>query len=118
MSCGDLPSAEPPRALRDLVGPGIIVGIPFLLVLKQPDLGSAIVFVGIFFAMLFWAGVRPRLLFLSELAVDHGQDAVVVHPARRVDLPGLLERLRRPSPAPTKPPSSAASQVQIGACFP
>ena len=38
---------EPPRSLRDLVGPGIIVGIPFLLVLKQPDLGSAIVFVGI-----------------------------------------------------------------------
>ena len=37
---------------------------PFLLVLKQPDLGSALVFVGILFAMLFWAGVRPRLLFL------------------------------------------------------
>jgi rod shape determining protein RodA len=55
---------EPPRSLRDLVGPGIIVGIPFLLVLKQPDLGSAIVFVGIAFAMLFWSGVRPRLLFL------------------------------------------------------
>ena len=50
---------EPPRSLRDLLGPGIIVGVPFLLVLKQPDLGSAIVFVGILFAMLFWAGVRP-----------------------------------------------------------
>ncbi len=55
---------EPPRALRDLVAPGTIVGVPFLLVLKQPDLGSAIVFIGIMFAMLFWAGVRPRLLFL------------------------------------------------------
>jgi len=55
---------EPPRSLRDLMGPGIIVGVPFLLVLKQPDLGSAIVFVGIAFAMLFWSGVRPRLLFL------------------------------------------------------
>jgi rod shape determining protein RodA len=55
---------EPPRSLRDLIGPGIIVGVPFLLVLKQPDLGSAIVFIGILFAMLFWAGVRPRLLFL------------------------------------------------------
>ena len=55
---------EPPRSLRDLLGPGIIVGIPFLLVLKQPDLGSAIVFVGIAFAMLFWSGIRPRLLFL------------------------------------------------------
>ena len=55
---------EPPRFLRDLLVPGLIVGTPFLLVLKQPDLGSAIVFIGIAFAMLFWAGVRPRLLFL------------------------------------------------------
>jgi rod shape determining protein RodA len=55
---------EPPRSLRDLLAPGAIVGAPFLLVLKQPDLGSAIVFIGIAFAMLFWAGVRPRLLFM------------------------------------------------------
>ena len=55
---------EPPRSLRDLLMPGLIVGVPFLLVLKQPDLGSAIVFIGIAFAMLFWAGVRPRLLFM------------------------------------------------------
>jgi rod shape determining protein RodA len=55
---------EPPRSLRDLLGPGLIVGTPFLLVMKQPDLGSAIVFIGVFFAMLFWTGVRPRLLFL------------------------------------------------------
>ncbi len=55
---------EPPRSLRDLLVPGLIVGVPFLLVLKQPDLGSAIVFIGIAFAMLFWAGVRPRLLFM------------------------------------------------------
>jgi rod shape determining protein RodA len=55
---------EPPRSLRDLLVPGLIVGVPFLLVLKQPDLGSAIVFIGVAFAMLFWAGVRPRLLFM------------------------------------------------------
>lgn len=55
---------EPPRGLKDLIGPSLIVGVPCLLVLKQPDLGSALVFVGIYFAMLFWAGVRPRMLFL------------------------------------------------------
>jgi rod shape determining protein RodA len=55
---------EPPRGLRDLIGPALIVGVPFLMVLRQPDLGSALVFVGIFFAMLFWSGVRPRMLFL------------------------------------------------------
>jgi rod shape determining protein RodA len=55
---------EPPRSLRDLIAPSLIVGVPCLLVLKQPDLGSAHVFVGIYFAMLFWTGVRPRMLFL------------------------------------------------------
>lgn len=57
-------SREPPRTLRDLLTPGLIAGVPFLLVLKQPDLGSALVFVGILFAMLYWAGVTPRLLLL------------------------------------------------------
>ena len=55
---------EAPRSLRDLIGPALIVGVPFLMVLKQPDLGRALVFVGIFFTILFWSGVRPRLLFL------------------------------------------------------
>jgi rod shape determining protein RodA len=55
---------EPPDSLRRLFVPGMIAAIPFLLVLRQPDLGSAIVFVGILFGMLFWAGVSPRLLLL------------------------------------------------------
>jgi rod shape determining protein RodA len=53
-----------PDTLRDLLVPGLIVGGPFLLVMGQPDLGSAIVFIGILFAMLFWAGVKPALLLL------------------------------------------------------
>lgn len=55
---------EPPRSLRDLVVPSALLGVPLALVMKQPDLGSGIVFIGIFFAMLFWAGVRPRMLFM------------------------------------------------------
>jgi len=55
---------EPPDSLRELVVPCAIAGVPMLLVLAQPDLGSAIVFMGILFAMLFWAGVRPVLLLL------------------------------------------------------
>jgi rod shape determining protein RodA len=54
-----------PQTLRELIPPGLLAGIPFLLVMAQPDLGSAIVFVGIFFAMLFWAGTPGRLLFLT-----------------------------------------------------
>jgi rod shape determining protein RodA len=55
---------EAPRSLRDLLIPCSIVGVPFLLVLRQPDLGSALVFVGILFATLFWAGTKPLLLFM------------------------------------------------------
>ena len=55
---------EAPQSLRELVPPCLIAGVPALLVLKQPDLGSAIVFGGILFAMLFWAGTRPSLLVL------------------------------------------------------
>jgi len=55
---------EPPASLRDLAFPGLITLAPFLLVLLQPDLGSAIVFVAILFSMLYWAGTRPALLLL------------------------------------------------------
>ena len=55
---------EAPRTLPQLIKPCLLVGAPFLLVMAQPDLGSAIVFVGILFAMLFWAGVAPRLLLM------------------------------------------------------
>jgi len=55
---------EAPQSLRELLVPCLIAGVPFLLVLKQPDLGSALVFIGILFAMLFWASVRLSLLFL------------------------------------------------------
>lgn len=53
-----------PQSLRDLVPALVIAGVPFLLVLKQPDLGSAIVFAGVLFAMLFWAGTPLWILFL------------------------------------------------------
>jgi rod shape determining protein RodA len=55
---------EPPTSLRGLFPPIMIAGAPALLVLAQPDLGSAIVFAGILFATLFWAGVAPSLLLL------------------------------------------------------
>lgn len=55
---------EPPTSLRELVYPGLITLVPFLLVVWQPDLGSAIVFVAILFSMLYWAGTRPVLLLL------------------------------------------------------
>lgn len=57
-------SKESPKTLVDLWKPALIVGIPWLLVIGQKDLGSSLVFVGIFFAMLFWSGISWRLLLL------------------------------------------------------
>src|SRR5574340_732232 len=55
---------EAPRSLLDLWKPAVVVGIPWLLIMAQPDLGTGIVFIGIFFAKLFWSGVPIALLLL------------------------------------------------------
>lgn len=61
----------PPKSLLDLWQPAVAVLIPCGLVLAQPDLGTAMVFVGIFFAMLYWAGVSwPLLLLVASPAVS------------------------------------------------
>ncbi|HEU4988560.1 MAG TPA: rod shape-determining protein RodA [Gemmatimonadaceae bacterium] len=55
---------EAPSSLLELWKPALVVGIPWLEIMLQPDLGTGIVFVGIFFLMLFWAGVAWELLVL------------------------------------------------------
>jgi rod shape determining protein RodA len=55
---------EPPKSLLELWKPALVVGIPWVLIMKQPDLGTGIVFVGFAFAMLFWSGVSWPLLVL------------------------------------------------------
>ena len=55
---------EDPATLRALVNPAAIVGVPFVLIILQPDLGTALAFVGILFAALFWAGTPIGLLAL------------------------------------------------------
>jgi rod shape determining protein RodA len=55
---------EAPQALRDLLAPVGVVGLPLGLVILQPDLGTAMAFVGILLATLYWGGVRPHLLLL------------------------------------------------------
>ena len=57
--------SEAPRSLFDLWQPALVVAVPWVLIMLQPDLGTGLVFVGIFFAMLFWAGTNWRLLVLA-----------------------------------------------------
>ncbi len=60
-----------PRSLLDLWKPLVVVGVPWLLIMAQPDLGTGIVFIGIAFGMLFWAGVPwPLLIMLASPGVS------------------------------------------------
>ena len=59
------------RSLVDLWRPLVVVGVPWLLVMRQPDLGTGIVFIGICFAMLYWAGVAwPLLIMLASPGIS------------------------------------------------
>ncbi len=56
-----------PQYLRDLLLPGLAVGLPLGLVLLQPDIGTAMAFVGIFFAMIYWARTPwPLIVFAAS----------------------------------------------------
>ncbi len=50
--------------LFDIVPLFLMITIPFLLIFKQPDLGTGLVFIFIFLAMLIWAQASPTLLIL------------------------------------------------------
>ncbi|MDR1997390.1 MAG: rod shape-determining protein RodA [Candidatus Margulisbacteria bacterium] len=53
--------------LLDVLPGFALVGLPFFLIFKQPDLGSAIVLAVIFLVMSFWGGMRlSRLLMLAS----------------------------------------------------
>lgn len=56
---------EAATSLFGLARPALIVGVPWLLIMAQPDLGTGLVFIGIFFAMLFWSGVSWPLLLMA-----------------------------------------------------
>ena len=46
--------------IRDFIAPFLYVLIPMLLIFKQPDLGTSLVFIAIFIGMMFVAGANIR----------------------------------------------------------
>ncbi len=50
------------RTLRGLVGPFVLTLVPLALIMKQPDLGTALMLVPVLFVVLWAAGARPRHL--------------------------------------------------------
>ena len=69
-----------PNSPRTLVPILFSFLVPFFMVLKQPDLGTAMVFVGILLPVLYWRGFRGlHILFLlspivSSVLVIYGED--------------------------------------------
>lgn len=62
---------EAPKTLLELWKPGLVVGVPWVLIMAQPDLGTGIVFIGILFGMLFWFGIPwPLLILVASPAVS------------------------------------------------
>jgi rod shape determining protein RodA len=52
------------RRIKDVAIVFAIVVVPALLIVKEPDLGTAIVFLSLAIPMLFWAGLSPFIIFL------------------------------------------------------
>ncbi len=75
---------------RDFIPPFLYILVPMLLIVKQPDLGTALVFVAILIGMMFVAGANPwkfgGLIVGGILIVAF---ALWVHFAE--DLPGWLQ---------------------------
>jgi len=66
--------------LTDLVMPFLHVGIPALFIMRQPDLGTSLVFAAILLAMLFISGVRwTHLLTVYGGALAAAVSWVILH---------------------------------------
>ena len=50
------------NTVQDLIPVAAYIGLPFILVLKQPDLGTSLVFMAIFFGMVIACGIRWKIL--------------------------------------------------------
>jgi rod shape determining protein RodA len=57
--------------IQDLLVPIFLVAVPALLVLRQPDLGTALVFIALLFPLLYWSGLGlDTLFFLISPAIN------------------------------------------------
>jgi len=76
------------KRLRGLLWPLFLTVVPALLVMKQPDLGTALLFVPLLFVSLFAAGARPKHLAIVTAC------GLVVAAAVYV-VPGVLKPYQR-----------------------
>lgn len=51
--------------IKDVLVPLVMTLIPFLLIMKQPDLGTAILLIIVFAVIIFFVGIRFKILLVS-----------------------------------------------------
>ena len=62
---------HPVKNYKDVFISALIISPPFLLIFKQPDLGTALTFVAIYIGMAFWSGASlTHLLVVSSPIVS------------------------------------------------
>jgi rod shape determining protein RodA len=68
---------------------GILIGVPSLLILAQPDLGTAMVMVPTTFAMMFAGNIAPRFVWSTLLigVVVAGTVLGIIYSVEKVDMP-------------------------------
>lgn len=59
---------KPPLAVRDILPTLVVTAVPVALVLKQPDLGTAIIIAGIYVIMVFEAGLHVKAFMWTAAA--------------------------------------------------
>lgn len=57
-----LETQEGRKDLKSFILSGAVVAVPMLLVLIQPDLGTSLVFLAVFFGVMYIAGAKPNYL--------------------------------------------------------
>jgi rod shape determining protein RodA len=53
-----------PNRIRHLLVTFVLALVPFVLVIKQPDLGTALVYLSVLIPMLYWRGLSPFTIFV------------------------------------------------------
>ncbi len=86
----DVEDGDNPRSWVDLLWAAVHVGVPAVLVLAQPDLGTALVFTAILFGELYITGFSPwRLLAVVAAASAAAGGAIVANIRYGIDVPFL-----------------------------
>ncbi|OZI62578.1 rod shape-determining protein RodA [Bordetella genomosp. 11] len=63
--------------IRDFLFAGLLLGVPFLLIVRQPDLGTALLVFGAGFCVIYFAGLSFKLLVPVVVAGVIGVGALV-----------------------------------------